>query len=152
LRFDDEYAIGQVLDNGFTVTWTTSDSALDAVRKCVAVGDSEMSATIRHGQDGRAGAEGAKILDFLEQHDCWWVKLRREGLEDYVIYAAGPAGVFNELATLGPPMPAEKLREHDDHARARVDHIRAMMKETASPSVKGSLKAVLRRLIATVET
>jgi hypothetical protein len=66
---DGGYAIAQILDDGFTVTWTTPDSAEDAVLKCAggSMDRQDMEATIRFGSN-RAFVAGEDILPFLREH------------------------------------------------------------------------------------
>ena len=152
LAFDgDEFAIAQVLENGFAITWTTPDSASEAVEKCVVTDDPEMVATVRFDGDQRTTLRGNAIRPFLASHDCWWVKLRLGRLDDYVVFAAGEEGKPNELATLGPPIEGSVAIQDEERTHRRIVHLTSMMEETATLTLRASLNETLPRLVATVK-
>jgi hypothetical protein len=141
----NEYAIGQVLSNGYTITWTTPDSAAEAIARCVVVDHHDTTATALYDGDHRVMLHGSEILPFLKDHECWWVKVRRPDSADYVVYVEGADDAPNELAALGEPLDAA-----DGRTATRVQHVRSMMEVTATDTLREHLPYVFERLVATV--
>lgn len=140
-----EYAVGQVLSNGYTITWTTDDSAIEAVERCVVTNQPGTTATVRYERNERADLADRDIIPFLKQHACWWVKLRRPDFDDYVVYVAGSEETPSELASLGAP-----LKSDQEPTKRRVEHVRMMMERTATPVLRDNLGSVFRQLVETV--
>lgn len=150
--YGQEHVIAQVLENGFTVTWTTDDSPADAVEKCTMRDDPDMSAVIRYNENHQVMLSGKDIVPFLRENKCWWVKLTLPEMVDYVVFAAGPPGEVSELASLGPPIEAKKLAGNDPGEQSRIGHLRSMMRKTATDAVRGRLDAVLAEVVGTIST
>jgi hypothetical protein len=107
-----EYVIGQQLENGFSVTWTTEKTPVEVMEDYLA-GDTEgMSATvgIEKGEEERSldSVEVSDLLDFLRSHDedkIFYVKLRKSDDPDYVVFANNKG--VHEVGVLGPMLTEE---------------------------------------------
>lgn len=150
----DEYAIAQELGNGFSITWTTSDSALTAVQK--SLGTYRLSpdtAGVRSGQGDSHDYDevpGRQVVPYARAKNPWWVKLRWQGIGDYVVFNdSGEDGVPNELATLGDPL-SDQPESPRMSAEARKRRITELFGSTATPELARRAEAVLARLIETV--
>lgn len=141
-----EYAFARVLNLGFSISWTTSDSAAEAIEKCKVLGRSGTTAIAICEDKREVELKDDEIMPFLQENACWWVMVRRDDLDDHVVFAAGVDDRPNELATTGPPL----VKDAED-TRNRAKHVRVMMKETATPRLK-ELDAVADALIERVET
>lgn len=146
----DEHAIAQELGNGFTVSWTTDDSALTALQKSFGVFRRPTdTAGVRFGRDEYSEVPGLQVVPFAREKHPWWVKLRWQNLGDYVVFAAGNDGSLNELATLGPPL-SDTSEVGDLSYESRTDRISDLFRATATNELVRNAEAVFGMLIETV--
>jgi len=142
-----EYVIGRVLEDGFATSWTTEQSAADAIGHCLPEDELGTSAVaLADGDENFIELDQAQIFPFLRYHYCSWVRLRQKGQRDDLVYARGRDGETNQLATFGPA-----LAFSEPATAARVQHLRMMLTTTASSAVQDHLDKVWNDLITTVQ-
>ena len=142
-----EYVIARVLEDGFAITWTTKQSAADAIGHCLPEHEIGTSAVaLADGDENFIELDQAQIFPFLRYHDCSWVRLRQEGQRDDLVYARGRDCETNQLATFGPALALSETA-----TAARVQHLRMMLTTTASSAIQYHLDTVWNDLITTVQ-